>query len=64
LPERRRRVMPRFDFRCLMCETVVELVVTDDPFPKCKTCDVTLHKVYTPPAIHFKGGGWGGNHNG
>ena len=44
------------------CESVVELIITDDPFPKCEKCDVTLTKVFTPPAIHFKGGGWGGDH--
>ncbi len=56
--------MPTFDFKCHLCDTVVEMIITDDPLPKCKTCDTTLTKVYTPPAIHFKGGGWGGNHNG
>jgi len=28
--------------------------------PKCKTCDQPMIKVYTPPAVQFKGGGWGG----
>jgi len=56
--------MPTLDFKCIMCETVVELIITDDPFPKCKDCGNTLTKVYTPPALHFKGGGWGGSHGG
>jgi putative FmdB family regulatory protein len=56
--------MPRFDFKCHECNTVVELIITDTPFPKCETCGEAMVKVYTPPAIHFKGGGWGGNHNG
>jgi putative FmdB family regulatory protein len=54
--------MPTFDFKCNNCDSVVELIITDDPFPKCERCDITLSKVFTPPAIHFKGGGWGGDH--
>ena len=54
--------MPTFDFKCNLCDGVVELRIVegDDPFPKCEKCDVTLTRVYTPPAVHFKGGGWGG----
>ena len=56
--------MPRFDFKCVTCDTVVELIITDNPFPTCEKCGLTLAKVFTPPSIHFKGGGWGGNHGG
>jgi predicted nucleic acid-binding Zn ribbon protein len=49
-----------------MCDKQQELNLgyDDDVFPKCEDCNVTLSKVFTPPAIHFKGGGWGGNHGG
>ena len=57
--------MPTYDFKCRMCDTNVEIkVVLDDEFPKCEQCGVPLSKVFTPPAIHFKGGGWGGSHGG
>lgn len=57
--------MPTYDFTCRMCDTNVEIkVVLGDEFPKCEKCGITLSKVFTPPAIHFKGGGWGGNHGG
>jgi putative FmdB family regulatory protein len=55
--------MPRYDFKCIECDSIVEIVMIDgdDPFPKCQKCNVTMSKVFTPPAIHFKGGGWGGS---
>jgi putative FmdB family regulatory protein len=58
--------MPNYNFICRMCDKQQELNLgyDDDVFPKCGDCNVTLSKVFTPPAIHFKGGGWGGNHGG
>lgn len=58
--------MPNYDFQCPMCEKVIELYIdySADEFPKCSECDITLTKMFTPPAIHFKGGGWGGKSNG
>jgi predicted nucleic acid-binding Zn ribbon protein len=49
-----------------MCDREYELYVgyDQDEFPKCEDCSITLSKVFTPPAIHFKGGGWGGSHGG
>lgn len=53
--------MPVFDFKCINCDTVTEMRQLDDlPFPTCEKCGNTLAKVYTPPSVHFKGGGWGG----
>lgn len=56
--------MPNYDFTCPMCDWKGELFVeySADEFPKCNDCNITLTKVFTPPAIHFKGGGWGGSH--
>jgi hypothetical protein len=58
--------MPNYNFVCRICDKQQELNLgyDDDVFPKCEDCNVTLSKVFTPPAIHFKGGGWGGNHGG
>ena len=58
--------MPNYNFVCRMCDREYELYVgyDQDEFPKCEDCSITLSKVFTPPAIHFKGGGWGGNHGG
>ena len=45
--------MPTYDFKCNNCDSVVELIITDDPFPKCEKCDITLTKVFTPPAVLY-----------
>jgi putative FmdB family regulatory protein len=54
--------MPAYDFKCDNCNSVVELRIiygaTDTPL--CTTCNGTMTKVWTAPAVHFKGGGWGG----
>jgi len=54
--------MPKYDFECQACDTVVEMRVAFDSVerPKCDTCGAPMVKVYTPPSVHFKGGGWGG----
>jgi hypothetical protein len=33
---------------------------TFDDRPACEKCGEFMIKVYTPPAVQFKGGGWGG----
>ena len=53
--------MPTFDFRCKRCSTVFEFA---RPFgsktsPSCPACgSKSTEKLLTPPAVHFKGGGW------
>jgi putative FmdB family regulatory protein len=56
--------MPRYDFRCSECNTIQEhsLPIDSDDLLYCLTCDTLLAKVFTAPAAHFKGGGWGGSH--
>jgi putative FmdB family regulatory protein len=54
--------MPKYDFSCTKCESVVEMHMSYDATerPKCDKCGETMSKTFTPPAVHFKGGGWGG----
>lgn len=54
--------MPKYDFSCLNCDTTVELEFgfNETPRPQCEKCGEFLNRVYTAPAAHFKGGGWGG----
>ncbi|MEK7590595.1 MAG: zinc ribbon domain-containing protein [Patescibacteria group bacterium] len=53
--------MPVFDFQCKKCQTVFEHT---RPFgskehPRCPACgSKRTEKLLTPPAIHFKGGGF------
>lgn len=56
--------MPKYDYRCDTCETVLEF-----EHPMAETFDWTpclldgcggfLHKVFSPAAVSFKGQGWG-----
>ncbi len=55
--------MPRYDFKCDYCEgSIVEMHLAFDATekPVCDRCGYDMIKVMTPPAVHFKGGGWGG----
>ena len=54
--------MPTYDFVCMNCDKTVEMHMAYDAMdmPTCETCGYKMVKVYTPPAVHFKGGGWGG----
>lgn len=54
--------MPKYDFTCIKCDRTVEMHVsfsaTDRPI--CQGCGEFMIKSFTPPSVHFKGGGWGG----
>lgn len=54
--------MPKYDFTCLLCDSTVEMHLAFDSTdrPACEKCGEFMIKVYTPPAVQFKGGGWGG----
>jgi putative FmdB family regulatory protein len=54
--------MPTYDFKCDKCNSQVEMHFAYDAVhaPVCTECGGTMTKNYTPPAVHFRGGGWGG----
>ena len=55
--------MPKYDFKCDICEdSIVEMHLAYDVTerPNCDRCGNPMSKVFTPPAVQFKGGGWGG----
>lgn len=54
--------MPKYDFACFTCEKTTEIHMTFDSVerPVCEKCGEFMVKSFTPPSIHFKGGGWGG----
>jgi len=54
--------MPVYDFKCEACDSVVEMrmATSEDPVPTCNQCGGLMTKVWTPPAVIFRGGGWGG----
>ena len=54
--------MPTYEYRCKKCGTVFEVTHGfDDKPPKtclAKGCRGKLERVFSPPAIIFKGKGW------
>lgn len=54
--------MPTYDFVCMNCDHTTEMHQAFDSTsrPSCSKCGELMIKSYTPPAVHFKGGGWGG----
>lgn len=54
--------MPTYDYKCSKCDTVFEISHGFDAKPP-KTCRVAgcrgkLERIFSPPAIIFKGKGW------
>ena len=59
--------MPMYDFTCMTCDKTIEMHMAFNTTerPVCDKCGnfMTFNfmtKAYAPPAVHFKGGGWGG----
>ena len=54
--------MPTYDYRCKKCDTVFEVRHGFDEKPpktcKVKGCRGRLERLFSPPAIIFKGKGW------
>lgn len=51
----------KYEYDCANCDTelTVERSITDpEPEYFCEKCGYRLRRVYTPPAIQFKGGGF------
>lgn len=55
--------MPTYQFTCNDCGDVVLQsfsLEVESPTINCGHCGSIMRKEFTPPAIHFKGDGWGG----
>jgi putative FmdB family regulatory protein len=52
--------MPTYEYRCRDCGHTFDIVqkMSDDPLTHCPECGGELRKVFTPPAISFKGSGF------
>jgi putative FmdB family regulatory protein len=53
--------MALYDYKCPTCSKVETKnhSISDSPKFECEKCKVVLVKVYSAPAVSFKGGGWG-----
>jgi putative FmdB family regulatory protein len=52
--------MPIYEYECKKCKAHIELFqkVSDKPPTKCRKCGGRLEKLFSAPAIQFKGSGW------
>lgn len=52
--------MPTYEYICRSCGHLFEIVqsMRDDPLTECPQCGGVLRKVFTAPAIAFKGSGF------
>ena len=48
--------MPRYDFKCETCLSIIE--VTENIPPMCTTCHGTMVRVWSAPAVKFNGSGF------
>jgi len=51
--------MPIYEYECRKCKAHIEVFqkFADKP-PKCRKCGGRLEKMFSAPAIQFKGSGW------
>ena len=52
--------MPIYEFECRKCKAHIEVFqkMSDRPPTKCSKCGGRLEKMFSAPAIQFKGSGW------
>jgi len=52
--------MPIYEYECLKCKRHTEAFqkMSDKPLAKCPRCGGRLEKLFSAPAIQFKGSGW------
>ena len=52
--------MPLYEYECTECGHRTELLQRhgDPPLDKCPQCGGPVHKLFSAPAVQFKGTGW------
>lgn len=52
--------MPLYEYQCTQCEERVEVIqrLSDPPYSHCPKCSGEMKKLFSAPAIQFKGSGW------
>ena len=52
--------MPLYEYECINCKERVEIIqrVSDPPQPHCAKCGSEMKKLFSSPAIQFKGSGF------
>jgi putative FmdB family regulatory protein len=56
-------IMPSYDYACDACGHTAEAThsISYTGGYKCTQCQDPMRKLFSAPAIQFKGGGWGGS---
>lgn len=52
--------MPLYEYQCTKCEERVEVIqnISDPPYSHCPKCGGDMKKLFSAPAIQFKGSGF------
>jgi putative FmdB family regulatory protein len=52
--------MPLYEYQCDACGSRFEVIqrFSDPPVSECQSCGGSVRKLFSSPAIHFKGSGW------
>ena len=52
--------MPLYEYQCEACDDRFEKIVkfSDPPLEECPKCGGKVQKLFSSPAIQFKGSGW------
>jgi putative FmdB family regulatory protein len=52
--------MPLYEYQCDACGFRFEVIqrFSDAPVENCQSCGGPVHKLFSSPAIQFKGSGW------
>ena len=52
--------MPLYEYQCAQCSERVEIIQrhSDPPYTHCPKCGGEMKKLFSAPAIQFKGSGW------
>lgn len=52
--------MPLYEYQCVQCNERTEIIqkISDPPYTHCPKCGGDMKKLFSAPAIQFKGSGW------
>ncbi|HET7712327.1 MAG TPA: FmdB family zinc ribbon protein [Thermoanaerobaculia bacterium] len=52
--------MPLYEYKCVACGERIEIIqrVSDPPYSHCPKCGGEMKKLFSSPAIQFKGSGF------
>jgi len=52
--------MPLYEYQCNVCGERTEVIrkLSDPPYSHCPKCGGEMKKLFSAPAIQFKGSGW------